>query len=105
MRLRLEYFDQNEAFAKVLPKAGEVDRKLKSHDGNEWVMFRLDAPARYEETYYEHFLLRSRWSGSTVGDRRPTSVFILLVAEPEKAKDGFNVHDFPHVAWGMAHRL
>ena len=75
MRLWLEYYDQNESFAKVLPKEGTGDRKLKSLDGNDWILFRLDTPAEFEGNSYEHFLLRSRWRGFKVGGREPTSVF------------------------------
>jgi hypothetical protein len=105
MRLRLEYGDQNESFAKVLPVAGLVARKLRSKDGGEWILFQLDVPTTYEGIPYEYFLLRSRWLGMEIGDAKPTSVFILLVADHNEAQDGFDVHGFPHVAWGMAHVL
>jgi hypothetical protein len=105
MRLWLEYFDQNESFAKVLPKAGTGDRKLKSLDGNDWILFRLDTPAEFEGNSDKHFLLRSRWRGFKVGGREPTSVFVLLVDDVEKAQNEFDVHDFRHAAWGMVRRL
>jgi hypothetical protein len=105
MRLRLEYGDQNESFAKVLPVAGTVARRPRSKDGGAWVLFQLDAPATYEGIPYAYFLLRSRWLGMEIGDTKPTSVFILLVADQNEAQDGFDVHDFPHVAWGMTQVL
>jgi hypothetical protein len=54
MRLWLEYFDQNESFAKVLPKAGTGERKLKSLDGNDWILFSLDTAAEFEGDSYKH---------------------------------------------------
>jgi hypothetical protein len=105
MRLRLEYYDQNESFAKVLPLLGTVARRLRSKNGGEWVLFRLDAPAIYEGTPYEYFLLGSRWQGMGIGSEKPTSVFILLVADQGVAQDGFDVHSFPHVAWGTTQVL
>lgn len=36
---------------------------------------------------------------------KPTSVFILLVDREREPEDGFDVHEFPYVAWGMTHVL
>jgi len=105
MRLQLEYYDHNESFAKVLPVAGEVARSLQSKDGGEWVLFQLDVPVRYEGIPYEYFLLRSRWRNTVIGGKEPTSVFILLVRDMHDVQDGFDVHNFPHVAWGMTQVL
>jgi hypothetical protein len=103
MRLRLEYGDHNETFVKILPVEGTVARNLRSKDGGEWVLFKLDHPATYEHSSYEYFLLRSRWD-RTIGSK-PTSVFILLVGNQHEAQDGFDVHSFQHVAWGMTQAL
>jgi len=102
MRLQLAYFDHNETFAELLPVAGAVARRLNSNDGGEWFLFELDAIVLYEDIPYSHFLLRSRWPNMKVGGEEPTSVFILLVSDQQQAKDGFEVHHFPLVAWGMA---
>jgi hypothetical protein len=101
MRLRLEYYDHNERFAKILPIAGTVARKLRSKGGSDWVLFQLDVPAMYDGVNYEYFLLRSRWRGMEIGGEKATSVFILLVANEHEIQDGVDVHSLPHVAWGM----
>jgi hypothetical protein len=100
LRLRLTYFDQNEAFAEILPRDGAVERTVKEEDGNAWSLFVLDRPIEYEGQTYSTFLLRSRWRGQVIGDGTQTSVFILLVDDVGKARDGFSVDDFHHVAWG-----
>lgn len=104
MRLKLDYFDHNERFGKLLPVAGTVARKLKSKDGGEWVLFQLD-DVTYEGIPYAYFLLRSRWRNMPIEGKEPTSVFVLLVRDWHQALDGFDVHDFAHVAWGMTQVL
>jgi hypothetical protein len=105
MRLRLDYYDHNERFAKLLPVDGTIARWLRSKDGGEWVLFQLDAPTIYEGVFYPYFLLRSRWRHMGLGGKEPTSVFILLVTDQQKAQDGFDVHSLPHVAWGITQVL
>lgn len=105
MRLRLDYYDHNETFAKILPVDGTVVRTLRSEKGGEWVLFQPDAPVIYEGIRYEHFLLRSRWLGSEIGGAKPTSVFVLLVRHEHEVLDGFDVRSFEHVAWGMTQVL
>jgi hypothetical protein len=101
MRVRLDYFDQNETFAALLPREGTIERFLSSADGGKWALFHLDAPAEYEGKSYDYFLLRSRWAGYDIGGPAATSVFILLVDEAAKLREGFNVKEYEHVAWGM----
>ncbi len=105
MRLRLDYFDQNERFAKLLPVDGTVVRALESGGGGKWALFQLDIPVTYEGISYQYFLLRSRWRSMEIGGKEPTSVFILLVRNQDEVQDGFDVHSFPHVAWGMTQVL
>jgi len=105
MRLRLEHYDQNEDFGKLLPRDGGVDRWLSSAGGTTWAVFRPDKPIEYENHWYSFFLLRSRWLGQEVGEPEPTSVFILLVDDEARLKEGFEVNDFTQVAWGMASML
>ncbi len=100
LRLRLEYFDQNEKFAEILPRDGTVERSVGATDGTAWAVFFLDRPVDYEGRTYSHFLLRSRWRDQVIGDGTPTSVFVLLVDDVEKVRNGFSVDDFHHVAWG-----
>lgn len=105
MRLKLEYLDQNEAFAQVLPQRGVVARWVSSAEGSKWALLRLDAPVEYRGRAYEYFLLRSRWQGHELGAAEPMSVFVLLVDNVAKVIDGFDVKDFRHVVWGMAHAV
>jgi len=100
LRLRLTYFDQNEAFAEILPRDGAVERTVKEENGTAWSLFFLDRPVEYEGQTYSTFLLRSRWRGQLIGDGTQTSVFILLVDDVGKVRDGFSADDFHHVAWG-----
>jgi hypothetical protein len=104
MRLKVEYFDQNEAFARVLPQLGTVERWVWSIDGGRWGVCRLDTPVEYHGLVYGYFLLRSRWLNHEIGDKEATSVFILLVGDPASVTDGLSVRDFEHVAWGMVKR-
>ena len=100
MRLRLDYYDQNENFAALLPQNGFVERWVKSGDGSTWALFRLDNPIAYEGQGYEQLLLKSRWVGHEIGCKEGTSVFILLVQGGQPVINGFNAEDFYHVAWG-----
>ena len=105
MRLRIEYFDQNEAFAKQLPREGQVVAMPKSCDSPlPWHLVQLDAPVVYEQVEYTLLLLASRWEGHPIGGTEPTSVFILLVPSSSSGvTDGFSHKHFPHIAWGMCH--
>ena len=103
-RLLLEYFDHNDSFAPLLPKAGRIERNVIAADGNAWALFRPDSPIEYEGLVYQHLLLRSRWKGYEIGGPSPTSVFILLVTDAEALADGFDVRALQHVAWGMVKR-
>ena|SRR5579871_876012 len=105
MRLLLEYGDHNMYFSAVLPRAGTVERNIKSSDGGEWALFRPDAPVDYEGNVYHRFLLKSRWIGRSIGESKPTSVFILLVRDSQNVNDGFEIAEFHHVAWGMVKGL
>lgn len=99
-RLRLAYFDQNDKFAKILPRDGTVERSVTAKDETAWALFCLDRPVDYEGRTYSYFLLRSRWRGHVIGDGTQTSVFVLLVDDVGKVRNGFSADDFHHVAWG-----
>ena len=116
MRLTIEYFDQNEAFATYLPRAGRTMAAFTSDDGTAgWYLFQLDEPFDYQlktgeafgfrKVVVTHFLLRSRWAGHEIGGVTPTSVFILLVQQGAAPVQGpIHVADYPHIAWGMCAR-
>ena len=103
MRLRIEYFDQNERFASLLPREGVVDRILEFTDSKgPWFLVTLDTPIQYEGKDYEQLLLMSRWNGYPIGGHEPTSVFVLLVPRDGKALESSRSYkEFLHVAWGM----
>ncbi len=105
MRLRIEYFDQNESFAKQLPREGLVVAAPQSCDSPlHWHLVQLDAPVVYEQVEHTLLLLAARWEGYPIGSTEPTSVFILLVPPSSSAvTDGFSHRHFPHIAWGMCH--
>ncbi len=105
LRLRLTYFDQNEIFAEILPRDGAVERTVRAKDGTAWALFFLDRQVAYEGRTYSYFLLRSRWRGHVIGDGTKTSVFVLLVDDVGKVRNGFSVDGFRHVAWGEVAEL
>ncbi len=100
LRLRLTYFDQNENFAEILPRDGAVERSVTAKDDTAWALFRLDRPVDYEGRTYGYFLLRSRWRNQVIGDGTKTSVFVFLVDDVGRVRNGFSADDFHHVAWG-----
>ncbi len=100
LRLRLEYFDQNEKFAEILPREGTVEETVRAKDGTAWALFGLDRPVDYAGRTYGYFLLRPRWRDHVIGDGTQTSVFVLLVDDVRKVRNGFSVDYFHHVAWG-----
>ena len=111
-RVRIEYFDQNEDFAQLLPQSGNVlGAYLDVHGNSDWLLVQLDTPLEYQMKVGEpftfrllrvrHFLIRSRWADHPTGGPDPTSVFILLVEESKSTvPDPFNPADYHHVAWG-----
>ena len=114
-RVRLEYFDQNESFASVLPRQGIIARQFRATQGvDDWFAVELDEPFDYQIKLGEPFrfrllhcervLIRSRWQGYQLGETEPTSVFILLI--PDQAlltEEPIRLEGFHHVAWGMCH--
>ena len=111
-RARIEYADQNEEFAPLLPRSGELVGKHRDIHGNsDWFLFRLDSPLDYqmkvgEQFQYRlvrfgHFLVRSRWAGHAVGAEQPAPVFILLVDDSMPVVDDpFDPASYLHVVWG-----
>jgi hypothetical protein len=104
MRLRIEYADHNESFARCLPREGVVESTPSCSDSaHKWLLLRLDVTLNYEGSLYSHFLLASRWQGRDIGGTEPTSVFVLLVPEGQAVSNGFSYKQYLHVAWGMAY--
>jgi len=105
MRLRLEYGDHNVDFERVLPQTDRVLRRITSVDLETWFLFHLDTTIEYDGRFYKNLLLKSRWMGHHIGQKEPTSVFILLVPDAAAVQTGFSPHDLYHVAWGVTHTL
>ena len=103
-RLRIEYLDQNEAFAESLPTSGVVRRMLKTSDSSAWYLLDLDDPVEYIGNTYERIVVRSRWAGHELGETEPTSVFIALIRDSSLLdKDPTPVDNLELIAWGMSH--
>lgn len=106
MRLRIDYFDQNSAFEKLLPRSGTVERTVPATDSPlSWYLFHLDDALRYEGVTIDRFFIASRWQDNTVGTPDPTSVFVLVVPASTEVGERFSVSQYAHVVWGMAHLL
>jgi len=116
MRLKVRYSDQNESFARYLPRVGQTTHCFTSDAGTPgWFLFELDEPFEYQlkvseafrfrEIVVTHFLLRSRWAGYDIGGATPTSAFLLLVEEGAVPLKGpIHVEDYVQIAWGMCTR-
>lgn len=114
MRLRIEYYDQNESFATLLPRLGSVSATyFDANGGGPWLLLDLDEPLQYQLKVGEPFqylvmkvdafLIRSRWQGREVGDSEGVSVFILLVEEGSHPTSSvIDPKAYIHVAWGTA---
>lgn len=112
-RVRVDYADQHEAFASLLPRSGVLVRQCSDVHGHaDWFLLKLDEPFDYQlkigEPFQfrlarvEHFLLRSRWEGHAVGAAEPTAVFILLVVGQVDVPDVFDPMSYIHLAWGTS---
>jgi len=114
VRLRIEYDDHNELFAKQLPRSGSASGTYFDASGvGPWILVDLDEPLQYQlkvgepfqfrALQVDAFLVRSRWQGKEVGDPDGTSVFILLVEEGRHPTGSvIDPKAYFHVAWGKA---
>lgn len=116
LRIRINYDDQNEDFAKFLPRDGEIIQQLKDEYGHDdWFLVKLDESFEYQLKIEDalqfrlikcdKFLIRSRWKGHKIDAEQGTSVFILLIPDESKlSKDPIKINDFVFIAWGYAKR-
>jgi hypothetical protein len=105
-RIWLEYFDQNDRFEKAFtPQYCKILKRFSSIGGTrDWYLVELEKAFDYEQTFYAHLMIRSRWADCCIGGKEMTSVFIILVPDPSNLKDPFQVDMSLFVAWGMAAR-
>ena len=113
-RVRIEYADQNDEFASLLPRSGLLRGSCRDIHGNsDWCLVKLDEPFdyqfkvgepfRFQLMHVDHFLIRSRWADHAIGAAEPTSVFILLVDDSQgPVPDPFDPASYVHIAWGTA---
>jgi hypothetical protein len=106
MRLRIDYYDQNSEFEKLLPKSGTVERIIPATDSAlTWYLFRLDEVLQYEDSTIDRFIIASRWQDKPVGVADPTSVFVLSVPLGTEVGQSFSTTQYSHVVWGMANSI
>jgi hypothetical protein len=115
--VKIEYHDQNDNFAFILPRYGVITRKISAeHNIHDWFVVKLEKPFDYrirttDAIYFdllhcEKILIRSRWKKHQIGDQNPTSVFILLIRDENLLNsEPIKVEMFCHVAWGMCHTI
>lgn len=116
-RVRLEYEDQNESFARHLPVEGRISRRCTESTGPEdWLLVQLDGPIEYqrevdpgsqsERLTVQRVLIRSRWADMPIGPGVSPSVFLLLVRQSQEVSEsGLIVDDFIHACWARCHVL
>jgi hypothetical protein len=114
-RVRLEYFDQNEAFASYLPVSGRVSKRCVTADGpDDWYLVELDEPLDYQlkvgpksqfrRIIVPRVLIRSRLHGEPISRETSPSVFLLLVGDGQDVPaQGVSVEDYIHVCWARCY--
>lgn len=102
-RAKIEDYDHNDAFGEFLPRNGQIKSRYITKNVDDWYFFKLDDPFEYEGKLQKYFLIRSKWVGRVINDKKECGVFILLIPEMKMLENcPINVTDFDHVAWGFA---
>jgi len=113
-KIKIEYYDQNEDFAKYLPKTGVIAKQLIDEYGNNnWFLVKIDEPFEYQLKVSENhqykliecknMLIRSRIKNEDIDLPKGTSVFIMLIPDESKLSNNpIITKDFIHIAWGSA---
>ena len=104
MRVRISYSDQNESLRPFVPVSGTVgETELRAATGDhDWGVVDLDQPLATPAGKFGKLLMASRWEGRSATDP-DTSVFVLGVPMHSKEPaEGFDVHAYPWLVWGMA---
>ena len=112
LKIRIDYDDQNESFAKFLPRNSQIIQQLTDEYGNnDWFLVKLDEPFEYQLKIGDNFqfrlincdkfLIRSRWKNQRVDSEEGTSVFIMLIPDELKLLNiPIRMDDYVHIAWG-----
>jgi hypothetical protein len=104
--VRLEYYDHSTGFEKAFPAQNcEIVKRYSSKDVDDWYLVKLSPLFFYHGIENTYLLIRSRWQDCKIGDKEPTSVFILLIANDSLLKEPLDIDKFYHVAWGMAYSV
>jgi hypothetical protein len=116
-RIRLDYDDQNESFARCLPVEGTISRRCFTAIGpDDWYLVELDQPIDYQRESSSRsesrglvaprVLIRSRWANMPIGPGASPSVFVLLVQQSQEVPEyGLVIDDFIHACWARCHVL
>ena len=100
-KITIEYYDQNEEFAKILPRSGKIISHHYTENVDDWYLVELEDPFAYNGRENARLLIRSRWKGETLENGK-TSVFILLIPDPALVNENkIELEKFEHVAWGL----
>ena len=114
LKIKIDYYDQNEDFAKFLPRSGQIMQQLTDEYGNnDWFLVELDEAFDYQLKTGENFqfklincdkfLIRSRWRDQQINSKDGTSIFIMLIPDEKKlANVPIRISDYVHIAWGYA---
>ena len=115
-RVRVEYADQNEDFARCLPGTGYLARPLVAdNDPRTWWVVMLDRPLEYQFKIGEPFQYRlittselvigARVRGEEIGQAEAASIHILLPLSPAATiGDRLLNADLYPVAWGICRK-
>ena len=104
LRFRLEYYDHNERFLPILPREGEITRRLQLEgwDGK-WFVLEFDSPIEYENQEHRHAVIASRLVDHELGEPGGVSVFVLLPRDESALVQATPPHTaFDNVVWATA---
>ena len=101
--IELSYYDHNEVFGSLLPRAGRIVSRHETENVQNWFLVTLVAPLSYSNVTYSQLLIRSKWQDQEICSSVKTAVFILLVRDAASlVKQEIDIEEFEHVAWGFA---
>ncbi len=111
MRVRIEYADQNEAFAACLPREGTVVAVLESASGDQWHQISLDDPIDYQLKVNEPFgcrrlvtdvvLIKPRLVGGRIGIAEPVDIHLYLVEPRLPIASPLAMNDHVPACWAL----